>query len=348
MVSGGKNRFVSHMPASKAAVSTDISEKAPAAAGHGPCARVRRAAAFILLFVLLVTAAARPAVASVSAEGAPLKNAIGIDVSGFSTVDVHGEPVGGAVLHEHSLTVLHYFATWSPECIAELDYMQEAAASYSDSGLLVLGLLYTDSVSTPESCVGLFESEGLTYNCILPDGVLSQLTSQYPMIPQTFFINSSGVVIDHFPGRFESFEQFEEIITATLGQPAVYHTVRFVDGMTGRLISRQSVLHGSDAIPPRPFEHDGYVFKGWDGSYTNVTEDRLITAIYTLDPDFYQMGDVNMNGVIEISDAVLTLRYAMGIFISDGVRLYGDMNGDGSITVSDAVFILRLAMGIGE
>jgi len=35
--------------------------------------------------------------------------------------------------------------------------------------------------------------------------------------------------------------------------------------------------HGADATPPVP-QRDGFAFAGWDGEYTNVTEDRILTA----------------------------------------------------------------------
>ena len=286
--------------------------------------------------------------ASAAAQNVGARNATGTDISGFSTIDIHGSHVSGSVFGEYALTVLHYFATWNADCVRELDYMQEAYESFGSSGLLVMGLLYEDSVSTPAACEELFADSGYTYTCLRLDNVLSELTAQYPMVPQTFFVDPSGVVVDHFPGCFTDYNQLERIIRQTLSQPNVYHTVRFVDGLNGRLISRQSVIHGGDAIPPEPNVHPGYVFKGWDGVYTNVTEDRSITAIYVIDQSYYRPGDVNMDGSITIVDAVLTLRYAMGLMVHEGVRMFGDVNGDGRVTVTDAIMILRCAMGVVE
>ncbi|MBR5949791.1 MAG: redoxin family protein [Clostridia bacterium] len=56
-------------------------------------------------------------------------------------------------------------------------------------------------------------------------------------------------------------------------------------------------------------------------------------------------GDINDSGSVELGDAVLALRMALGISEASNVEA-GDMNGNGSIDVSDAIIILRMAMGL--
>lgn len=48
--------------------------------------------------------------------------------------------------------------------------------------------------------------------------------------------------------------------------------------------------------------HDGYVFTGWNGSLVNVTENRTVTAEYSL------LGDVDGDGVVTSADALTVLR----------------------------------------
>ena len=48
----------------------------------------------------------------------------------------------------------------------------------------------------------------------------------------------------------------------------------------GAIIAEQVVAYGTDAIAPEPPELTGYVFDGWDGTFTAVTEDMTITATY--------------------------------------------------------------------
>ena len=66
------------------------------------------------------------------------------------------------------------------------------------------------------------------------------------------------------------------------------------------------------------------------------------------DPD-YLPGDVNMNGTVEMADALMALRAAMGtITLTELETLIADMDENGTITVSDALSIMRIAMGLTE
>ncbi|MBQ2110433.1 MAG: redoxin domain-containing protein [Clostridia bacterium] len=300
--------------------------------------------AIILAAAMLLTVFS-PIAASVFDE-AGAKNAVGQDISAFSTTDIHGNAVNGSVLSDANLIVIHYFALWSPDCVREMDYMQDAMEEFESSGLLVLGLLHEDSASTPEACAAFMEENDYTYTVLRQDSVLSAMVSEYPMIPQTFIVYPNGIVADHFPGSFESYSQLEELISSLIGSFIPNHTVRFYDGLTYRLILRVSVPHGHDAEPPEPPYHPGYVFAGWVGDYHNVTENRDIKGVYTIDPDYYQPGDVDMDGRLTISDAVMVMRYTMGIYYSDGVLMFGDADGNGTIDVADALLIMRAALGL--
>ena len=59
------------------------------------------------------------------------------------------------------------------------------------------------------------------------------------------------------------------------------HSVDFVD-WDGTLLKHQTVEHGGEATPPSDPTRPGYTFAGWEGDYTNVTEDRVITAQYEI------------------------------------------------------------------
>ena len=48
----------------------------------------------------------------------------------------------------------------------------------------------------------------------------------------------------------------------------------------GNLLSNQSVMHGSDAVPPPNPTRGGWRFDGWDTVYTNVTQNLTITALF--------------------------------------------------------------------
>lgn len=60
-----------------------------------------------------------------------------------------------------------------------------------------------------------------------------------------------------------------------------------------------------------------------------------------------QLGDVDGDGTVSISDALLAMRHAMGVISLPADRFErANIDGDGDVDISDAVSILRLAMGI--
>ena len=112
------------------------------------------------------------------------------------------------------------------------------------------------------------------------------------------------------------------------------YEVALIDGWNGDPIVVLYVAHGRDAVLPDAPEHAGYIFDRWDGDPTNVTEDRTITACY------WMIGDVNHDGEITTYDALLIMRYALGLE-AEGNELIMDFNGDGCVDSLDALLVLR-------
>ena len=105
------------------------------------------------------------------------------------------------------------------------------------------------------------------------------------------------------------------------------------------IITQYAADHG--AVIDRWYEDDGvsgYIFDRWDGDSTNVTEDLTITACYWL------IGDVNHDGEITTYDALLIMRYALGLE-TEGNELIMDFNGNGCVDSLDALLVLRRSIG---
>ena len=58
------------------------------------------------------------------------------------------------------------------------------------------------------------------------------------------------------------------------------HKVIFYDYDGKTIISEQTVDEGGNAVEPTPPSRDGYVFKNWNGSFTNITKETKIYATY--------------------------------------------------------------------
>ena len=116
------------------------------------------------------------------------------------------------------------------------------------------------------------------------------------------------------------------------------YEVTLIDGFNGDPIAVLYVEHGRDAILPDAPEHAGYIFDRWDGDPTNVTENRTITACY------WMIGDVNHDGEITTYDALLIMRYALGVE-TEGNELIMDFDGNGCVDSLDALLVLRRSIG---
>ncbi len=58
-------------------------------------------------------------------------------------------------------------------------------------------------------------------------------------------------------------------------------------------------------------------------------------------------GDVDGDGDVDLSDAVLVMRRAMGLILDDALDMEAaDVNGSGTVSLDDAVLIMRRAMGL--
>lgn len=70
--------------------------------------------------------------------------------------------------------------------------------------------------------------------------------------------------------------------------------IRFLD-YDGSVLSQQKLKYGSSATAPENPQRTGYTFKGWDGTYQNVTKDADIQAIYS--KNVYNVTFMETNGI---------------------------------------------------
>ena len=80
------------------------------------------------------------------------------------------------------------------------------------------------------------------------------------------------------------------------------------------------------------------------GSKVKFTVDNKIVAEYTVSV----IGDTDMNGKVNSTDALAVLQYAVGLTtLGPARRLSGDMTGDGKLNSSDALAILQFVVNGG-
>ena len=65
------------------------------------------------------------------------------------------------------------------------------------------------------------------------------------------------------------------------------YTVKFFDGLNGKLLKTEKVLYKEAAHAPKIGDAGAYIFKGWDRDYSSITEDTTVTANYNWYNDNY-------------------------------------------------------------
>lgn len=95
------------------------------------------------------------------------------------------------------------------------------------------------------------------------------------------------------------------VYTVTYEVPKPTYTVTFKD-WNGTVLKTQTVEEGSSATPPSNPSREGYIFTGWDKSYSNITTNTVITALYTevLDVKNIKIGNITIDNIYIGNDKI--------------------------------------------
>ena len=136
-------------------------------------------------------------------------------------------------------------------------------------------------------------------------------------------------------------ENITDDVTVTVSGALIrntHHTVTFV-GMSGEVLSVQSVQHGQAATAPAAPEIEGYTFVGWDrDNFDCVTYAMTRTAIYEPcgpEPQIVP-GDLDGDGIVTFTDIASLYLFLIGDGdIDEALLQNADFNGDGAATYAD-------------
>lgn len=141
----------------------------------------------------------------------------------FKTIDLNGRAVDQSVLKGHKLTVINFWGTFCPPCIAELPFLGELSKSYDSAEVQILGVVvdakrnveqYDEDVV--QAAKSLSEQQGAGYTHLLPSPDLDTVyLSTVQSIPVTLFVDESGNILDtHVGARSE--KQWRALIDRAL------------------------------------------------------------------------------------------------------------------------------------
>lgn len=334
---------------------------------------------------LLIVAAFLAACVPVFAIGTADANPVGIDISNVHAayLTAGGNPSTTNFLTaedfaSHTLTFINIWSNGCGPCINEMPYFQQLHETYGDQGILVVGCCSTWIGGSYSAEWTYLQNHNYTYMNVIEDNVLYSLYSQNNYVPQTFIVNSDGIVID-FIGGGTTYQNLVNKINQwyAVFESDQYYDVTFVNGANNEVLEVQSVHAGHFPVYPDAPEMTGYNFTGWDPPHPPpVISNMTITACYSPityrvrfydsitgnkigSSQFIQYGqpvtppdppehegytfvgwDHDLSCVLEAMD-VYTI-YVQGAFTP------GDMDGDGQVSVNDSLVVLRGAMGLTQ
>jgi peroxiredoxin len=129
-----------------------------------------------------------------SFKGKRAPNFVLHDLSGksISLRDYAGKPV-----------VINFWATWCPPCLQEMPWFQELNRENAGSGLTILGLSVDSEPNSavPEKIAATVRRLGVTYPILLSDESMRTLYGPVHLLPETFYINRKGVIVQDVWGH---------------------------------------------------------------------------------------------------------------------------------------------------
>ena len=89
----------------------------------------------------------------------------------------------------------------------------------------------------------------------------------------------------------------------------------------------------------------GYASSGYTTGWVSLQYCKFLYE-YDIDPDDYDRGDVNLNGIVDVADVTtLQLYLANALSFNDGQKTLADINNNGKIDVTDVTTLQMLLAG---
>ena len=97
-------------------------------------------------------------------------------------------------------------------------------------------------------------------------------------------VGDDTIINKNVPTLVKAGADFIKDFSITAGDSRVY-TVNFVD-WNDTVLKTERVAHGLSATAPATPSRIGYIFKGWDKDFTNITGDLTVKALYEYDSNY--------------------------------------------------------------
>jgi len=133
----------------------------------------------------------------------------------FTLVDLNGKKVSLADFKGRPVLV-NFWATWCGPCQLEMPWFEEFAGKYKPQGLVVLGVDQDDLDMPKDKIAAAAKKIGVSYPILLPNKTISKDYALADYLPETFYVNKDGIVVEHSLGA-PSKDEMEANIRKTMG-----------------------------------------------------------------------------------------------------------------------------------
>lgn len=161
----------------------------------------------------------------------------------------------------YTMTVIDLWESACLFCRLALPEYQAISQEYAARGVRVLGVATTWMGGNYPACWGYLQEAGVTYDNVIIDDGIYELVSHNSYMPQTYFVDGSGTVVDYIPGKtsYEELTQKLEALLAVNGDADCNGVLNFAD-----ISSVYVFVLGIAALPPQgeanaDFNKDGSV-----------------------------------------------------------------------------------------
>jgi peroxiredoxin len=151
---------------------------------------------------------------SATAAATQMKDAMAPD---FSLASLDGKTIRLSDFRGKPV-VLNFWATWCEPCKIEMPWFVEMQKQYGGDGLQFLGVAMDDA--SPKDIAQFAHDMGVNYPILLGKESVGDAYGGLPFLPETFFIDRQGKVVDKKLG-LKGRDEFEEDIKKIVGTGSV-------------------------------------------------------------------------------------------------------------------------------
>lgn len=149
------------------------------------------------------------------------KPAAGPSMAGNTAPDFTLQALDGTTVHlsdyHGKAVVLNFWATWCAPCKIEMPWFVELQKQYGPQGLQLVGVAMDDA--TPKDIAVFAKQMGVNYPILVGKEAVGQQYGGIPFMPETFYIDRSGKIIENAFGlksKSEIEDNMKKIIASSV------------------------------------------------------------------------------------------------------------------------------------